>query len=476
MSEIKRFSYMARDYDSIVKDCIERIKARYPDTWNDFYQDNMGVVILEVFAYVCDTLLFYGDRQALETYLPTATERQNIINIASAIGYRVAGASPASTQITFSIKDARDKDVTIPAGAHIYTRDGITFELISEVVIAAGDLEATGAARQGVTYTEILASSTGAVNQNYFVERQGVVSIVSLHVGSIPWTPVDSLFEQDGDAAVYKAHLNSDGTAQIIFGDGVNGAIPPLGEDIRITYRVCNGAAGNVLAGSVTVMREIATDSDGNRVSVSATNATAATGGADQERIEHIKNWAPKYYETQDRCVTQSDYETRAVYYDGGDAGRIAKCRAVVTEQTGAANVVTLYVLAYALGGGLGLAGEALKAALAAHISTYKMLTDWIEVEDGAVQEVDITGDITMLPGFRESSVKARVESALALLFDTEVRQMGQPLRISDLYGAIEGAEGVDFLELTTPLATITPTENTVLTLGAVSLTYSNQV
>ncbi|HQC35809.1 MAG TPA: hypothetical protein PL035_01845, partial [Bacillota bacterium] len=72
MSELKRFNYMARDYESIISDCAARIKAKYPDTWNDFYEDNLGVVILEVFGYLCDTLLFYGDRQALETYLATA--------------------------------------------------------------------------------------------------------------------------------------------------------------------------------------------------------------------------------------------------------------------------------------------------------------------------------------------------------------------------------------------------------------------
>lgn len=476
MSELKRFSYMGRDYGSIIEDCAARIKARYPDTWNDFYEDNLGVVILEVFAYVCDTLLFYGDRQALETYLATATERQNVINIAAAIGYRVAGASPASADITFSIEEGRTRDVTIPAGTQIATQEGVAFELINDAVIPAGGTTIIGGARQGITYSESLGTSSGEGNQSYFIDRQGIVSITAVYVGGVAWEPVESLFEQEADSRAYKAMLNSDGTAQISFGDGDYGAIPPQGEDIEIIYRVCSGAAGNVLAGTITVMRDIATDSVGNRVPVTATNVTAATGGADQESLTHIKNWAPKYYETQDRCVTQNDYETRAIAFDGGDSGRIAKCRAIVTEQTGAANVITLYVLAYSAGGGLAIASEALKNALGENISQYKMLTDWIEVDDGTIEPINISGDIKMMPGFRESFVAPKVMAALEGLFDPEIRQMGQAMRISDLYGVIEKAEGVDYVELSSPLATITPGNSAVLTLGTVSLTYSTQV
>ena len=476
MSELKRFSYMARDYESIISDCAARIKAKYPDTWNDFYEDNLGVVILEIFGYLCDTLLFYGDRQALETYLATATERQNVINIAAAIGYRVAGASPSTADITFSMDEARARDVTVPAGTQIATQEGVVFELIDNVVISAGNISATGGARQGVTYSEFLGTSSGDAGQSYFIDRQGIVAITAVYVGGVAWEPVDSLFEQEADSRAYKATLNSDGTAQVAFGDGDYGAVPPQGEDIEIVYRVCSGARGNVLAGTITTMRDVATDTAGDRVQVTATNASAATGGADQESLTHIKNWAPKYYETQDRCVTQSDYETRAVSFDGGDAGRIAKCHAVVTEQTGAANVVTLYVLSYSSEEGLALTSEALKTALSENIAQYQMLTDWVEVDDGTITPVDISGNITMLSGFRESTVGTKVNASLESLFDPEIRQMGQVMRISDLYGAIEDSEGVDFVELSSPLVSITPDESTVLTLGTVELTYSTQV
>ena len=113
---------MARDYESIINDCAARIKAKYPDTWNDFYEDNLGVVILEIFGYICDTLLFYGDRQALETYLATATVRPNFINIAAAIGYRVAGAIPRWQILLFHRRGKGTRRYN-PAGTQIATQE-----------------------------------------------------------------------------------------------------------------------------------------------------------------------------------------------------------------------------------------------------------------------------------------------------------------------------------------------------------------
>ena len=45
-------------------------------------------MLVEAFAYIADLLSFYLDRQPNETYLPTAAERQNLINLCKLIGYR----------------------------------------------------------------------------------------------------------------------------------------------------------------------------------------------------------------------------------------------------------------------------------------------------------------------------------------------------------------------------------------------------
>jgi uncharacterized phage protein gp47/JayE len=50
---------------------------------------------------------------------------------------------------------------------------------------------------------------------------------------------------------------------------------------------------------------------------------------------------------------------------------------------------------------------------------------------------------------------------------------MGEPLRISDVYAAIDNIEGVIFVELDTPTQTITPEKHELLILGNVDFYIS---
>lgn len=475
MGIMKRFSYIGKTQADIVEECKARIKETYPTLWNDDYEDSAGVMIVEIFGYVFDLLLFYLDRQAQETYLSTAQERQNVINICKLIGYTVSGASAATVTLQFSLEAANATDVTIPSGAQIETKGGLIFELDSDVVISAGETSAQGAATQRESKTEYLGTSDGSASQKYTLEQTGIAQITEIRVDGQAWTVVDSMLEEDSVSQCCEVELGSNGRAIITFGDGENGVIPESGSDIEVDYRITDGANGNVLAGTITNMRSVAVDANGERVIVNVTNTEAATGGADPESLARIKSWAPKHFVTQGRCVTQEDYETMAMAFSDSSTGRIAKCKAIVTEQTGDANVVTLYVLSYGTDG-ITTASSALKAALKEYLSEYAMLTTWIEVADGSTKSVDITGAVALLSGFREADVKPSVEAVLTELLDAEIRDMGQTLRISDIYGALENVAGVDYVELTAPTASVAAGESQLLTLGNISLTYTGTV
>ncbi|MDR2523398.1 MAG: hypothetical protein LBC93_06845 [Synergistaceae bacterium] len=153
---MKRISYAQRDHDTIVADVVERLKLHYPDKWNDAYEDDLGMMLIETIAYTLDILNYYLDRQANETYLPTATERQNIINICKLVGYLAKNAVPVSANLMFSQENARETDVIIRRDAQILTRAGTTFELAEDVIIPAGQLSSSGAAVQGETFDELL--------------------------------------------------------------------------------------------------------------------------------------------------------------------------------------------------------------------------------------------------------------------------------------------------------------------------------
>ncbi|MBR0257581.1 MAG: hypothetical protein IJQ58_07575 [Synergistaceae bacterium] len=210
MAGLKRFKYTAKDHQAIVDDCIARIKEVYgADYWNDFEEDNAGVMLLEAFAYIADLLLFYLDRQANETYLPTATERQNIINMCKLIGYTPKTSKPAQADIVVSIDRAHSLSVTLPARSLLETNDGIFFETQSDAVIAPGELSVTVKALEGETFNETVGLSDGEAWQEFYLPRSGVMEILGAEIGGHSWTVAESLADKSENDEVFTAEIDA---------------------------------------------------------------------------------------------------------------------------------------------------------------------------------------------------------------------------------------------------------------------------
>jgi phage-related baseplate assembly protein len=477
MAGLKRFQYVGKDYTNIVEDCVERIKEAFPDKWNDFYEDSSGMMLVEVFAYITDLLLFYLERQANETYLPTATERQNLLNMCKIVGYKVSNARPAEVELVFSIRQPHTMDITVPKGTAVESGGGVVFETSSEVLIPAGSTEATSGAIEGETFEERIGYSNGEVAQEFYLPRATVIEIKAILADGVTWGPVESLADQDAASPSYTVDIDAFGRARIMFGDGKNGRIPETGAEISAIYRIGGGTRGNVAANMVTVIRNIVADETGERIPVTVTNPNPASGGTGPESIEQIRLWAPRYFEAQNRCVTQTDYETIAMTFQDSNAGAIAKARAKVHERSGEANIIRIYVLAYAEdANNLAVASEPLKNALLAHINERKMFTDWIEIEDGSWSFVDIRGTLRITAGFVHDTVTALVNKNLQALLSADTQQMGGKLRISDVYATIDNTEGVESVELETPITSVQADPNEVLLLGEVEFEIDDGV
>ncbi len=103
------------------------------------------------------------------------------------------------------------------------------------------------------------------------------------------------------------ADYDGDPGETLRFGDGAFGALPELGAVFEVTYRVGDGAAGNVAADTITRV-------DPTWAScIQVTNPFPATGGADEEPAERIRRLAPQAFRAQQfRAVTAEDYEAAA--------------------------------------------------------------------------------------------------------------------------------------------------------------------
>jgi hypothetical protein len=84
-------------------------------------------------------------------------------------------------------------------------------------------------------------------------EMASSASTIEIIVDGVRWTEVDSLAHAGPYDRVYVVEESGDGGATLHFGDGVRGAVPPVGSVLRADYRYGGGRAGNIGASALGV-------------------------------------------------------------------------------------------------------------------------------------------------------------------------------------------------------------------------------
>jgi hypothetical protein len=84
----KDVKYLNKDFNSYKNQLMEFAEVYFPNSFNDFSEGNPGMMFLEMAAYVGDVLSFYTDTQLRESFLALAQEKENLYNMAYAMGYK----------------------------------------------------------------------------------------------------------------------------------------------------------------------------------------------------------------------------------------------------------------------------------------------------------------------------------------------------------------------------------------------------
>jgi len=92
----KNINYLGRDFGEFRLNLINFAKNYFPTTYSDFNETDPGMLFIESAAYVGDVLSFYTDIALRENLLPYAQERENIIDLARTLGYKVKNVIPAT--------------------------------------------------------------------------------------------------------------------------------------------------------------------------------------------------------------------------------------------------------------------------------------------------------------------------------------------------------------------------------------------
>ena len=91
----RELKYLNRDFSSLKKDFVEHIKIYFPDSYADFNESSIGMLLTEMSAFMGDNLSFYLDKKFSESFLETARERKNVFKHAKQLGFKSFGKSSA---------------------------------------------------------------------------------------------------------------------------------------------------------------------------------------------------------------------------------------------------------------------------------------------------------------------------------------------------------------------------------------------
>jgi len=95
----KDVKYLNKDYNSFKNQLMEFAEIYFPNNFNDFSEGNPGMMFLEMASHVGDVLSFYTDTQLKESFLTTAQEKENLYNLAYAMGYKPKVTTAASVDL-----------------------------------------------------------------------------------------------------------------------------------------------------------------------------------------------------------------------------------------------------------------------------------------------------------------------------------------------------------------------------------------
>jgi uncharacterized phage protein gp47/JayE len=436
-----QISYTPRDYSSLLAELKQKIPYYLPE-WTDHNDSDFGIVLLQLFSYVADILHFYLDRMLNEAFLPTVYSRENLINLLKLIDYKLAGAVPATVNLTFTLGQAYAEDVTIPAGTECQSvgDETIYFETDEDLVIPASQLSGEVSATEGQSGEETLGTSDGTAYQKFVINASPVIDgTLKILVGGEEWTEVDSLALSDPDAKEYYTQRDADEKITVFFGDDSQGKVPPNGAEIIARYRVGGGTRGNLGPNTITIINSPILH-QGMPITVGVTNPEAASGGADRESAEHAKAHGPLQLRALNRCVTEEDYKTLAEGYTG-----VARAKCSPREpQT--YRLVDLYIVPH----GGGLPSDTLKSGLQSYLEEKKMVNDILTVKDPQYVSIDVQGTVYVKPSYVRTVVEAAVLEVLDDFFayDSDYADFGQGIFLSDLYRLLDEVEGVDHVDL----------------------------
>ena len=440
-----------RSYQSIKAQLLDDLANIKDDNGNQLLTDlsdgNILVIILSMFAAIAETLHFYIDNAAQESFLSTARKYDSVVKLGRLVDYHPKAATAARVDVRLNRNSSATGDVvTIPKGTEfkdtagntwLSTRpvtlgayvDHVNIPLIQHSFYNLDKLEGLSLSIDTADDTKSVLSimiSLGSIEGGLYEH-----GTLQLEIDGKPWVEVTSFaYSKEGDRH-FMVETDDDGIPYIIFSYYVSSA--SIGE--RITKASCyitKGSSGNVAANSITNVPSIISS-----ILESATifNMEAAGGGTNYEDIQTLKQNIPLSIRTTGVAITKQDFIDRALLVSG--------VREVALEYE-CGKKMTLYVAA---ANGL-IAAEDILESVRNQLKPSLPISTELTVKSVGKNLMVLDIEVIGKRGFTNDNINEEVMTALMTAYAPENSSIGSSVRISDIYALVDNCKSVDYLHL----------------------------
>ena len=309
------------DIKTSIKDYL-RQNSNFSDM--DFEGSNLSVIV-NLLAYNSYTSAYNTNAVVNETFIDSATLRENVVSLARNIGYVPRSRRAARMVIDYDITGITSTTETITfqpglIGNGAVSNVNFLFSLPEKVTGPAYEGRAAGnfEVYQGQYLESKFVVNDSLPNQRYILPNNGVdTSTIRINVKEnnasttvTEYKLVDNIIGVTSTSNIYLIQETTDEKYEVLFGDGIFGQKLNNGNVIEISYIKTEGKEGNGVSRlqfSGTVTNENgATESS----LISSINPhSPSQNGDDIEDIRSVRYYAPRLYSSQHRAVTANDYE-----------------------------------------------------------------------------------------------------------------------------------------------------------------------
>ena len=322
------------DFNDLRTQIKDYLRANSTFTDFDFEGSNFSILI-DTLAYNSYITAYNTNMAVNESFIDSATLRENVVSLARNIGYVPRSKKASIAKVSFSVDVSTIKAKTIKLHKGLVAvgnvQNGSYMFSIPDDITANADINGLVTfdnitLYEGTLLTKQFTVDSSQTDAKYILPNVNIdtssirVEVLNANGINETYTKYENIFQVDSDSRLFLVQEIDDEKYQLLFGDGTLGKKPGStksvptghGSTIKSSYIVTNGEAGDgaanfVFSGKLTYMLGGGATDITSGISL-LTTVQSSENGSEIESLDSIKYLAPRVYASQQRAVTANDY------------------------------------------------------------------------------------------------------------------------------------------------------------------------